>query len=91
MTEEQVIQEYCHRVKIHAPHLDDNLQPKFELQIGEICPKGQNGKCSSCKSFLGFQNPDGYVFSYMTFEGYCIKDENKIKEFINKIQSFEGG
>lgn len=61
-------------IQIHCPHLDENLNPKPELCVDQVCPKSNDeefGKCFECQSFMGLFVPDGEIFAHMTFEGYC--------------------
>jgi hypothetical protein len=57
-------------IQVHAPHLGDDMCPFFEL-INMPCPKGNNGKCSNCKSFRGIITDNVMVWADMSFEGFC--------------------
>jgi hypothetical protein len=56
--------------QVHAPTLDDNLQPDIKL-LNMVCPFGQDGHCARCSDFAGLYTPDGTVFAHCSYEGYC--------------------
>lgn len=57
-------------IQIHAPTLDDNMRPSFEL-LNTECHIGNDGRCGSCEHFEGAWVPEGSVFSFASYEGYC--------------------
>jgi hypothetical protein len=57
-------------VKVHAPHLDDDLRPDIHL-LNMPCPFGRDGHCAKCESFAGLYSPEGTVFAHGSYEGYC--------------------
>ena len=63
-----------HAIKVHCPHLDDNMRPAFEL-LNMKCPLGEDGKCYMCKQNEGCEidlsDTEGTVFSYGSWPGEC--------------------
>jgi hypothetical protein len=57
-------------VRVHAPHLNSDMEPAFEL-FNMGCPFEKVGKCWTCPDFAGIWTPEGTVFSYDNYEGYC--------------------
>ena len=57
-------------VRVHAPHLNSDMQPALEL-FNMSCPFEKDGKCWTCPDFKGIWSPEGTVFAYNNYEGYC--------------------
>lgn len=64
-------------VRVHAPNLNHRMQPAVEL-FNMSCPFSKDGKCWTCDDFAGLYTPEGTVFAYNNYEGYCghgVEDE----------------
>jgi hypothetical protein len=66
-------EKHCHKITVHCPSLDENMCPAPKL-FNQKCPNNLDGNCHKCDHFVGFvPSEDGTVFSYMSFDGYCMK------------------
>lgn len=70
------LEQECNIIEIACRHIVD-MRPAPELVRPDECPYNKDGNCYACNRFVCFENPDPErgVFSYMTFTGYCAKDE----------------
>lgn len=75
-TAEKLLEDKCHIITVHAPTLDDNLHPAFEL-LNMECPNKKDGKCHNCDNFVTIKSEDGTIFAFQSFRGYCLKEENE--------------
>ena len=58
--------------KCHAPHLDQDLQPSFELLNKDQCQnKEVCGECSKCDYMVDAISEDGTVFSFGQYDLVC--------------------
>ena len=86
----ELLDESCSSIKVHTPTLDNNLHPKAEL-LNMKCPKGKDGVCHSCESFMGFfiKDKDGRMTSSQVYDGYCLPDgvdPSVIKDQLDKLE-----
>ena len=56
--------------KVHAPSLDGNMRPDFQL-LNMQCPFGEDGHCMTCEHFAGVYADDGVFAAYRSYEGFC--------------------
>ena len=59
-------------ISVHAPSLGENLIPIAKLLNPSECPaKKEDTICDNCEYFIGYYTPEGTVFAYATYEGFC--------------------
>jgi len=69
----QFAKENANVYKCHAPHLDENLQPSFELLDTKSCKnKEMCGRCSKCDYMVDAISEEGTVFSFGQYDLICV-------------------
>ena len=64
----------CNIVRVHFPTLEDVQKgPILQTSVDNKCPRNLEGICRECESFRGCIIPDGRIFAYMVYEGFCLK------------------
>lgn len=80
---QDLLNKKCHKVKMHAPHLDENLRPAYELFPGvdNPCPHKdlvQTTECRNCEFCICFISPEDGIFAHSVFDGYCAKLDEEL-------------
>ncbi|MCK5016560.1 MAG: hypothetical protein KAS32_05740 [Candidatus Peribacteraceae bacterium] len=64
------VRETFDNIKVHAPELDENMQPAFVL-LNSTCGYDNDGKCHACNKFVGAHSDDGTFNSSGAYEAFC--------------------
>jgi hypothetical protein len=65
------MREMYRSISMHAPTLDENMNPKFEL-LNMTCPLGRRQySCMTCDQFKGVFIDNDNINSYSKYEGFC--------------------
>ena len=72
---EKLLEQHCNKITIRFPTLDSKtLKPVMQL-FNQHCPRGLEGDCDNCEHFVAYKG-GGEIFSYMSFDAYCMKEDD---------------